>query len=296
MPHIMRKLFFSKVLKSTKRSSTCPSDYYCMPFLLLSFPVIRGPFSPPPPPPVIRGHRKNRREGGTEKCDRVGGKNMASGRATTWKNREGVRRAGELSKIFLKIFFLTQKVHKNLHHPGVSVFFLLKTWKNRQIELAREGVKYFFLKSSYWVVRKKAAGRGTYQRKSQPMGIPPLPPPPPLPTCAPPPPPLSRSAHTVISHFSLFPMVFLFPLCTSAYETSIMCFSLILCREKTRKGSFHWAAAWVLALNYDLWCTHFFAKSFPLDTPIFWKKFPPGYTHFLAKDCPLMHPFWLCIS
>ncbi len=31
----------------------------------------------------MRGHRKNRTEGGTEKCDRVGGKNMASGRGTT---------------------------------------------------------------------------------------------------------------------------------------------------------------------------------------------------------------------
>ncbi len=31
---------------------------------------------------TICGHRKNRREGETKKCDRVGGKNKASGRGT----------------------------------------------------------------------------------------------------------------------------------------------------------------------------------------------------------------------
>ncbi len=40
----------------------------------------------------IRGHRKNRREVGTKNCDRVGGKNMASGRGTTSWDREGVGR------------------------------------------------------------------------------------------------------------------------------------------------------------------------------------------------------------
>ncbi len=29
--------------------------------------------------------------------------------------------------------------------------------------------------------------------------------------------------------------------------------------------------------------------------PFFGKSFPPWYTNFLTKDCPLMHPFWLYI-
>ncbi len=40
----------------------------------------------------IRGHRKYRREGGTKNRDRVGGKNMASGRGTNLWDREGVGR------------------------------------------------------------------------------------------------------------------------------------------------------------------------------------------------------------
>ncbi len=40
----------------------------------------------------IRGHGKNRREGGTKNRDRVRGKNMASGRGTTSRDREGVGR------------------------------------------------------------------------------------------------------------------------------------------------------------------------------------------------------------
>ncbi len=38
---------------------------------------------------TIRGHRKYRREGGNKNCDRVGGKNMASGRGTNSWDREG---------------------------------------------------------------------------------------------------------------------------------------------------------------------------------------------------------------
>ncbi len=41
---------------------------------------------------ILRGHRKNCREGGTKKCDRVGGKNKASGRGTTSWDREGLGR------------------------------------------------------------------------------------------------------------------------------------------------------------------------------------------------------------
>ncbi len=43
-------------------------------------------------PLTIRGHRKYRREGGTKNRDRVGGKNMASGRGTNSWDREGVVR------------------------------------------------------------------------------------------------------------------------------------------------------------------------------------------------------------
>ncbi len=106
-------------------------------------------------------------------------------------------------------------------------FFCSKHEKTGKLNCSGSG-EYNFFSNPPMGDLKKAAGRGTYQRESQPMGIPPLPyPSPPLPTYAPPP-PLSRSAHTVISHFSPLPLSHglspPLPLCTSAYETSIMCF------------------------------------------------------------------------
>ncbi len=87
----------------------------------------------------IRGHRKNRREGRTETCDRVGGKNMASGSGTTWKNREGVGRENFWRNIS-EFFFLTQKVNKNSITRGMRKVFV-ENMKTSQFLWVREGVK-----------------------------------------------------------------------------------------------------------------------------------------------------------
>ncbi len=120
----------------------------------------------------IRGHRKNRREGETKKCDRVGCKKGPQGGGHF--EEQGGGRDGELSKKCQKTMILGGKHNfftlqeKNLENPRKILHFFL----------SGRGQDQKFSQILLLGGLKMAIGRGTYYGESQPNGIPPRGPPP----------------------------------------------------------------------------------------------------------------------